>query len=167
MDAGSILGAIFTGGTGGLLGVVGNVANTFMAIKQKKLDYEHEQVMLPLQMQLEASRASQAIEQTKADVAKVVEQGASAAFVASQEADKATGRESPWALNVRAMVRPACLFLLGIGTVAIYLSGNVTQTMQDYIIQNVVCDFSMAISWYFGARASDKVMAGFKSKAGN
>ena len=160
MDFGSIIGGVLTGGAGGLLGVIGNCANTWLSMKQQKQQNDFQLAMLPLQLNAD-------IERTKAEVAKVQESGAAAAFVASQEADKATGRESPWALNVRAMVRPACLFGLGIAVVAIYTAGNPTIEMKSYIIQNIITDFSMAIAWYFGARASDKVMQGYKSKAGN
>ena len=150
--------SILTGGAGGLLGVIGNVANTILAMKQQKMNHEYELARLPLQLNADLERA-------KAQIAIEVEKGAGAAFAASQQADVVTGKESPWALNVRAMVRPVILFLLGVGTVAIYLGGDPTQDMKDYITQNIVVDFSMAISWYFGARASDKIMQGFKTKA--
>ena len=151
--------SILTGGVGGIVGVIGNVTNTLLALKQQKQQHEYDLALIPLQLNAD-------IERTKAEVAKVQEAGASAAFVASQEADKLDGRESPWAANVKAMVRPACLFMLGCGTVAILTAGNPSQDMKDYITQNIVSDFSMALSWYFGARASALVMQGFKSKAG-
>jgi len=57
--------------------------------------------------------------------------------------------------------------MLGLATVAIFTAGNPTESMKEYIIQNVITDFSMAVSWYFGARATALVMQGFKSKAGS
>ncbi len=152
--------SILTGGVGGLLGVIGNVANTLLAMKQQKQQNDYQLAMIPLQLNADIERA-------KAEVAKTQEAGAAAAFVASQQADKLDGRESPWAANVKAMVRPAILLLLGIGTVAIVLTGRADQSMMEYIVQNVVTDLSMAISWYFGARATALVMQGFKTKAGN
>lgn len=160
MDLASIIGGVLTGGTGGLLGVVGNFANTWLALKQQRENNEYQLKLLPLQLNAD-------IERTKADVAKTQEAGAAAAFVASQEADKATGRESPWALNVKAMVRPAVLFFLFVAVIALYTTGELTADMRAYVIQNVVTDFSMAVSWYFGARATALVMQGFKSKAGS
>jgi hypothetical protein len=151
--------SILTGGAGGFLGVLGNVANTLLAMKQQKQEHEYQLALLPLQLNADIERA-------KAQVAVEVEKGAGAAFTASQQADVTTGKESRWVLNVRAMIRPACLFLLAIGTVAIYTHGEPTQDMKEYITQNVVVDFSMAVSWYFGARATALVMQGFKSKAG-
>ncbi len=150
--------SILTGGAGGLLGVIGNVANTVLAMKQQKMQNDFNLAMLPLQLNADLERA-------KSQVAIEVEKGAGAAFAASQQADRSTGRESPWALNVRAMVRPTILFLLGCGTVAVYTAGDPSADMKDYITSNIVVDFSMAVSWYFGARASDKVMQGFKTKA--
>jgi hypothetical protein len=166
MDFGTIISAALTGGTGGIIGVIGNVANTIMSLKQQAQEHDFQIKMMPLQMQMLASKASAQIEQTKADVAKVVEQTAGEAFTASQKADSPTGQEHRWVLDVKGLVRPVCLLLLGIGTVAIYTSGDPTLSMKEYITQNVVCDFSMALSWYFGARASANIMAGFKSKAG-
>ena len=166
MDITGILASALTGGTGGIIGVVGNVASTFMALKQQQQEHDFQLKMMPLQTAAKQAEAAAAIEQTKADVAKVVEQGAADAFTASQKADQATGKEDSWVLDVKALVRPTCLFLLGCGTIAFYLSDSATTDMRQYIVQNIVCDFSMAISWYFGARASANIMNGFKSKAG-
>ena len=150
--------SLITGGAGGLIGVLGNCVNTWMAMKQQKLQQDYELAKIPLQLNADLERA-------KSAVAVEVEKGAGAAFTASQEADRATGRESQWVLNLRSLVRPTCLFLLFVGVIALVTSGKATDSMLDYIIQNIVTDFSMALSWYFGARASDKVMQGFKSKA--
>lgn len=159
-DLGSILGSVLTGGTGGLIGVLGNFANTWMAMKQQKQEHDYQIQLIPLQLNAD-------IERTKAEVAKVQEAGAAAAFAASQEADKPTGGESRWALDVKAMVRPACLVILSASVVALYTAGELTNDMKSYVVQNVVTDFSMAVAWYFGARATALVMQGFKSKAGS
>jgi hypothetical protein len=157
-DIGSILGSVVTGGAGGLLGIIGNIGNTLLAMKQQRDNNQFQLQLIPLQLNAD-------IERTKAEVAKTVEAGAAAGFVASQEADKLDGKESPWAANVKAMIRPACLVLLAFGSVLIYTSGNPSQDMKDYITQNVITDFSMAVSWYFGARATALVMQGFQTKA--
>jgi hypothetical protein len=151
--------SLLAGGTGGFLGILGNLGNTWLAMKHDEQQNKYNLAMVPLQLNAD-------IERTKAEVAKTQEAGASAAFVASQEADKLDGRESAWAANIKAMVRPVCLLLLMISTVAIYTKGSPSQEMKDYITQNIVVDCSMAISWYFGARATALVMQGFKSKAG-
>lgn len=159
MDLGTIIGGVLSGGAGGLLGVVGNVANTLLAMKQEKQNHDYQLALIPLQLNAD-------IERTKAQVAVEVDKGQATAFTASQEADKLSGRESSWAANVKAMVRPGILVVLFVSTVAIVLSGRATESMMDYIVQNIVTDLSMAISWYFGARATALVMQGFKSKAG-
>ena len=166
MDLGGIISAALTGGTGGLIGVIGNVANTFMSLKQQAQEHDFQLKMMPLQMQMKQAEANAQIEQTKADVAKVVEMTAGEAFTASQKADAPTGNEHRWVLDIKGLVRPVSLFLLGIGTVAIYTAGTPSADMKEYITRNIICDFSMALSWYFGARASSNIMAGFKSKAG-
>jgi hypothetical protein len=150
--------SILTGGAGGLLGIIGNISNTWLSIKQQDQQNKFTLAMLPLQLNAD-------IERSKSQVALAVEDGAGKAFTASQQADKLSGRESPWAANVKAMIRPSILVILFCGTVAIVTSGNATVSMLDYVTQNVVTDLSMAISWYFGARASDKVMQGYRSKA--
>lgn len=160
IDLGSILGSVLTGGAGGLLGIIGNIGNTWLSMKQQKQQNDYNLAMLPLQLNAD-------IERTKAEVAKVQEAGASSAFVASQEADKLDGKESTWAADVKAMVRPFCLVMLGVSVVALYTAGELTVDMKSYVIQNIVTDFSMAVSWYFGARATALVMQGFKSKAGS
>ncbi len=160
LDLGSILGGVLTGGAGGLLGVIGNVANTWLSMKQQKQQNDYNLALIPLQLNAD-------IERTKAEVAKVQEAGSAAAFTASQAADTATGKESPWVLNIKALVRPACLVILSLAVVALYTAGELTVDMKSYVIQNVVTDFSMAVAWYFGARATALVMQGFKSKAGS
>lgn len=159
LDFASLLGGVLTGGAGGLIGVLGNFANTWLAIKQAR---EQNQFQLAL---LQAQTSAD-IERAKAQIAVESERGAAAGFAASQEADKATGREPRWALGVKAMVRPTILFLLFCGVVALYTTGELTTDMRAYVIQNIVTDFSMAVSWYFGARATALVMQGFKSRAG-
>jgi len=150
---------LMAGPIGGLLGIVGNVANTILAMKQEKQNHEFELARIPLQLNAD-------IERGKARVAIAVEETAGQAFIASQQAGKVTGSESRWVLNVSAMIRPAILFLLLVGVVLLYTSSQLSEGMESYVIQNIVTDFSMAVSWYFGARASAKVMQGFKSKAG-
>lgn len=150
--------SILTGSAGGLLGIIGNIGNTWLSMKQQDQQNKFQLAMLPLQLNAD-------IERSKSQVALAVEDGAGKAFTASQQADKLSGRESPWAANVKAMIRPTILLILFVGTVAIVTSGNATVSMLDYVTQNVVTDLSMAISWYFGARASDKVMQGYRSKA--
>lgn len=150
--------SILTGGAGGLLGILGNIGNTWLAMKQEKQNHEYQLALIPLQLNAD-------IERSKAQVAVAVEEGAGKAFAASQEADKLDGRESPWAANVKAMVRPVLTFLLLAGVVAIFLT-NPSDGIKEYITQNVVVDASMAVSWYFGARATALVMQGFKTKAG-
>jgi hypothetical protein len=147
-----------TGGLGGLLGLVGNVANTLLAMRQQKQQNDYQLALIPLQLNADLERA-------KSAVAVAVEHGAAAAFTASQTADTATGKESRWVLNLRSLVRPICLFLLFVSVVALVLSGKADETMMDYIIRNIVTNFGMALSWYFGARASDKIMQGFKTRA--
>lgn len=151
---------LIAGPIGGLLGIVGNVANTLLSMKQEKQNHDFELARIPLQLNAD-------IERTKAQVAMTVEEGAGKAFTASQESARVTGRESKWVLNIVAMVRPVSLFLLFAVVVALYFSKTMSTDMHDFIINNVVTDFSMALSWYFGARASAKVMQGFKSKAGS
>lgn len=154
----SILAGAATGGLGGIIGIFGNFANTLLAMKQQKQQNDYNLAMLPLQLNADLAR-------NKAEVAKVVEQGAAAGFAASQVADQATGKESQWVLNIKALVRPVCLVLLSVGVVALYTAGELAVDMKSYIIQNVVTDFSMAVSWYFGARATALVMQGFQTKA--
>lgn len=159
MDIGTIIGGILTGGTGGLLGILGNCANVWLSMKKEKQDHEYQLALIPLQLNAD-------IERTKAEVAKVQEAGAAAGFVASQQADAAISGTARWVSNIRALIRPSCLFLLFCVVICLYTAGELTVDMKAYIIQNVVTDFSMAVAWYFGARATALVMQGFKSKAG-
>lgn len=158
MSIGEILASAFTGGAGGLLGVVGNCVSGWLAIKQKREENEFQLKLIPLQLNAD-------IERTKAEVAKITEAGANANFVASQENDKVTGRESVWALDLRMVVRPICLFGLWTVVVMFYYRGELTEDMRSFIIHNIVSDASMATAWYFGARATDKIMQGYKTKA--
>jgi hypothetical protein len=157
-DFSALLSGAFTGGVGSFIGIIGNLGNTWLSMKQEKQNHEYELAMLPLKLNAD-------LERIKADVAKAQEQGAADAFTASQKSDTLDGKENAWAADLKACVRPFCLVALMLGTVAIYTMGGPTQDMKDYITQNVVTDASMAVSWYFGARASALVMQGFKTKA--
>ena len=154
----NILESLVTGLTsGGLFGILGNTVNTLLAIKQKRLDYDHEEKMLPLQMAADKARAD-------AQFRTVVEDNAGKAFTASVSSDTVTGKEHRWVLDIRALVRPGALFLLWCGVVAIWFSSELTVDLRSFIVHNVVTDASMALSWYFGARATDRVMAYYASK---
>lgn len=150
---------LLTGGVaGGLLGIAGNITSTLLAMKQKQQEQDYNLRLIPLQLNADVERA-------KAQVAVATEQGASAAFNSSINADVLTGRESVWVVNLKALTRPFILTYLTTLTGLLYFFGKLSDAQQTFIVENIVIATVTATSWYFGSRATANVMQGFKTKA--
>lgn len=157
MDIGSIAGSIFDIGasaaTGGIFGLIGNVATKivgyFEAEQQLKIDrakWAHETELLQLQM-----KERQA--ETEDEIKLAATSGSWTGLTASLEAESAIGATYPWVNAVRALVRPALTFGLAAflcAAVFIMTPGDIDRA---YVANSLVFAAVTAIVWWFGDRA--------------
>ena len=87
---------LFNAGSGGLFGLVGSLATTFLRLREKKQDNEHA-----LKMAEVTFRGTEQIEAWKA-------------FTASPQSASGlvTDKASPWAINTQIITRPSLTLLL-------------------------------------------------------
>lgn len=151
MDIGSLLDS---GLTGGLFGLLGNVAakvlgifETREAFAQKKEEWGHEERLLDMQMKAKAAETEQELAVTAAS-------GSWTGLGESLKAETAIGTTYPWVNAVRALVRPALTLGLGGFLCAAFFatSGLVRAEISDSLVFAAVT----AVVWWFGDRAPAK-----------
>lgn len=151
MDIGSLLDS---GLTGGLFGLVGNVAGKVIGIfeskqqfAQKKEEWGHEERLLDMQAKAKAAETEQELAVTAAS-------GSWGGLTESLKAESGIGATYPWVNAVRALVRPALtLGLCGFLCAAFFATaGAVRGAISDSLVFAAVT----AIVWWFGDRAPKK-----------
>jgi hypothetical protein len=151
MDIGSLLDS---GLTGGLFGLLGNVASKVLGIfetreafAQKKEEWGHEERLLDMQMKAKAAETEQELAVTAAS-------GSWTGLGESLKAEAAIGTTYPWVNAVRALVRPALTLGLGGFLCAAFFatSGAVRSEISDSLVFAAVT----AVVWWFGDRAPAK-----------
>jgi hypothetical protein len=130
--------------SGGLLGLVGNVASFGMNWFKSKQEFEHQTKMLQLQSEAKTAEAASAI-------AVAREQGAAAAFTASIQAEGLISGEHKWAKTFRAITRPG---LTWAGLVSSIICGLFSIENDLVMATNIYT--GMMISWWFGQRQIEK-----------
>lgn len=132
---------IFNAGSGGLFGLAGTVATTWLRLSEKKLDYAHQLALAEKQ----AASAEAA--------------AAWGAFAASHQSAAADMSEkvSPWAANVRAVTRPFLTGVLVLAAVAVAFVSP-PEARRD-AISSVQMLAGTAVAWWFGSRMSEKMGA--------
>lgn len=138
MNWASLLGNV---ASGGVLGLVGQLATGWLHIKEKAQANAHELALIEAQKGL------------------ATEQASAAAFAASQSAEAATaGNVSPWAANIKTLWRPALTLLLLVLTTGIYFSA--APEVRAEISGDVVTATTACIFWWFGSRYQDGLRKG-------
>lgn len=133
---------LFNAGTGGLFGLVGSVATSWMRLKEKSVDNAHQ-----LALADKAAASAEAV-------------AAWGAFGASHTAAAAelTEKCSPWAANVRAVTRPALTLLLVLAaTIAALFFAP--PDVKGQAIAGIITLASTAVAWWFGSRQTISMQA--------
>ncbi len=150
MDLGSILDS---GLTGGLFGLLGNVANKVIGIftakqefAQKKEEWGHEERLLDMQMKAKAA-------ETEQELAVTASSGSWSGLSESLKAETAIGASYPWVNAVRALVRPALTLGLGGFLCAAFFALAPGDASRSAISDSLVFAAVTAIVWWFGDRA--------------
>jgi len=153
MDIGSIFDA---GLTGGLFGLIGNVAGKVISIftakqefTQKKEEWDHEERLLDLQMKAKAA-------ETEQELAVAASSGSWSGLGESLKAETAIGATYPWVNAVRALVRPALTLGLSGFLCAAFFAMDPGAYDRQYIADSLVFAAVTAIVWWFGDRAPKK-----------
>lgn len=153
---GDILGTGASAVSGGLFGLVGNIATKVFgyfeakqAFVQKQAEWSHETDLLKLQMQARAAETEQEIHIAES-------QGSWSGLTASVTAEGGIPAAYPWVNAVRALVRPALtLGLSGFLGAAFFVldPGDIDRA---YVADSLVFAAVTSIVWWFGDRAPKK-----------
>ena len=153
---GDLLGTGASALSGGLFGLVGNIATKVFgyfeakqAFTQKLAEWSHESDLLKLQMQAKAAETEQEIHVAES-------QGSWSGLSASLSAEGALGASYPWVNAARALVRPA--LTLGLATFLataffVMAPGDIDRA---YVADSLVFAAVSSIVWWFGDRAPRK-----------
>ena len=156
MDIGSLIGTGASALTGGLFGLLGNVAAKVIglfearqAFAQKKEEWGHEERLLDMQMKAKAAETEQELAVTAAS-------GSWGGLGESLKAETAIGATYSWVNAVRALVRPALTLGLGSFLCAAFFAMPLNDINRAYVADSLVFAAVTAIVWWFGDRAPKK-----------
>ncbi len=154
MDLVSLLG---NAASGGILGCLGSLGTGIVSIFQQKAQFAHDEAMGALELQRLAAQ-SDAQARLSADQLKVtVEQGANAAFVASQAAANINNVPAAVA-GLLALWRPG--LTAGLVAYSLWMFPRVGADMQQHITEAYVMAGTTSIAWWFGSRQMEKFAPG-------
>lgn len=153
---GTLLGTGASALSGGLFGLLGNVATKAIGIfeakqafTEKTAEWAHELDLQKLQMQAKTAETEQEIRITQ-------NQGSWSGLAGSLAAESGIGASYPWVNAVRSLTRPALtLGLTGFLSGAFFAMapGDIDRA---YVADSLVFAAVTAIVWWFGDRAPKK-----------
>jgi hypothetical protein len=153
---GDLLGTGASALTGGLFGLVGNIATKAIgyfeakqAFTEKVAEWSHESDLLKLQMQAKAAETEQEIHIAES-------QGSWSGLSASLSAEEAVGSSYPWVNAVRALVRPTLTLGLTTFLSAAFFAMAPGDIDRAYVADSLVFAAVTSIVWWFGDRAPKK-----------
>jgi hypothetical protein len=138
--------------SGGLFGLIGNIATktfTFLdqrqAFAEKQAAWAHETELLRLQM-----RAP--LPETESE-SSIADNASWSGLASSLSAEAAIGNSYPWVSAVRALVRPALTCGLCVVLAAAFFALAPGDAERAYVADSLVFAAVTAIVWWFGDRA--------------
>lgn len=153
---GDLLGTGASALSGGLFGLVGNIATKVFgyfearqAFVQKQAEWSHESELLKLQMQAKSAETEQEIHVAES-------QGSWGGLGASLTAEGALGTSYPWANAVRALVRPGLTLGLATFLASAFFAMAPGDIDRAYVADSLVFAAVTSIVWWFGDRAPRK-----------
>jgi hypothetical protein len=153
---GDLLGTGASALSGGLFGLVGNIATKVFgyfeakqAFVQKQAEWSHESELLKLQMQAKSAETEQEIHVAES-------QGSWNGLGASLSAEGALGTTYPWVNAVRALVRPGLTLGLSTFLAAAFFALAPGDIDRAYVADSLVFAAVTSIVWWFGDRAPRK-----------
>jgi len=153
---GDLLGTGASAMTGGLFGLVGNIAarvfgyfEAKQAFTQKQAEWGHETELLKLQMQAKAAETEQELRIAES-------QGSWSGLTASLTAEGAIGTSYPWVNAARALVRPTLTIGLSAFLACAFFAMAPGDIDRAYVADSLVFAAVTSIVWWFGDRAPKK-----------
>lgn len=155
---GSVVGIGTSAATGGLFGLVGNIASKALGFFENKQSFDqerarwsHETELLQLQMKAKA-------EETEHEIAIAASAGSYAGLTQSLKAEAALTGGHTWVNDVRALVRP--VLTLGLAGFLCFAFFAMTPGDIDraYVADSLVFAAVTAIVWWFGDRAPKRAL---------
>jgi hypothetical protein len=150
---GDLLGTGASALTGGLFGLVGNIATKVFgyfeakqAFNEKVAEWSHETDLLKLQMQAKAAETEQEIHIAES-------QGSWSGLSASLGAEGTLANSYPWVNAVRSLVRPALTLGLATFLSAAFFAMAPSDIDRAYVADSLVFAAVTSIVWWFGDRA--------------
>jgi len=154
---GDILGTGASAVSGGLFGLVGNVATKVFGyfeakqeFTQKQAEWAHELDLQKLQMQAKA-------QETEQEVQIAESQGSWSGLAASLTAEGAMGASYPWVNAIRSLTRPALTLGLSTFLACAFFAMPAGDIDRAYVCDSLVFAAVTAIVWWFGDRAPKRV----------
>ena len=156
MDVGSVLGVGASALSGGLFGLLGNVASKVIGLyeakqvfAQKKEEWTHEERLLDMQVKAKAA-------ETEQELAVTASSGSWSGLGESLKAETAIGATYPWVNAVRALVRPALTLGLGTFLCAAFFAMAPGDADRAGVADSLLFAAVTSIVWWFGDRAPKK-----------
>jgi len=153
MDIASVIGTGASALTGGLFGLLGNVAAKVVGLyeakqtfAQKKEEWGHEERLLDMQVKAKAA-------ETEQELAVTASSGSWSGLGESLKAETAVGASYAWVNAVRALVRPALTLSLGGFLCAAFFAMPAGDPARAAVSDSLVFAAVTAIVWWFGDRA--------------
>ncbi len=149
---GDLLGIGTSAMSGGLFGLVGNIATKAFgyfeqkqAFTQKQAEWVHESELLRLQMQAKQAETEQEIHVAES-------QGSWSGLTSSVAAEGAIGASYPWVNAVRALVRPVLTVGLTTFLSVAFFAMAPGDLDRAYVADSLVFVAVTSIVWWFGDR---------------
>ena len=153
---GTILGTTTSAVSGGLFGLLGNVASKVVGLfeakqefAQKKEEWSHEERLADMQTKAKAAASEQ-------DLAVTASSGSWSGLGESLKAETAIGATYPWVEAVRALVRPALTLGLAAFLCVAFFALTPGDIDRAYVADSLVFAAVTSIVWWFGDRAPKK-----------
>ena len=153
---GDLLGTGASALSGGLFGLVGNIATKLFgyfeakqAFVQKQAEWSHESELLKLQMQAKSAESEQEIHIAES-------QGSWSGLTVSLTAESALGATYAWVNAVRALVRPGLTLGLATFLASAFFAMAPGDIDRAYVADSLVFAAVTSIVWWFGDRAPRK-----------
>lgn len=153
---GDLLGTGASALSGGLFGLVGNIATKVFGYFEAKQDFTqklaewgHETDLLKLQMQAKTAETEQEIHVAES-------QGSWSGLATSLTAEGAIGASYPWVNAARALVRPTLTIGLATFLACAFFALTPGDIDRAYIADSLVFAAVSSIVWWFGDRAPGK-----------
>lgn len=163
MDWSSVIGNV---ASGGLLGLLGTALGEGIGYFRRKQEFEQKLALSRDERETLKLRGELTQAEVAGMLARAREEGATAAFVASQQAEQSLKGEHRWVTSFRAFTRPG-LTWFGVGTSAVFVLFPPTSVIGQELASTLNVYSGMMIAWWFGQRAVDRLIISWGNSVAN